>query len=212
MVRRLAKEGYAVVVHANTSIKQATALADETGSHVVTGDLLTEQGPQQVFSEALDEAGRIDHLINNASTFPRDTIHTSTRETWMEMNLLHVRVPHELTLLAHDQGARSVVNLLDTRIRSRDPDHFSYMMSKRALFDLTRTMAIELAPTRVNGVAPGAIMQATDGGSLTAAIEATILKRQGDPEDVADAVAYLVRAQNTTGDVIFVDGGRHLRT
>ncbi len=207
--RELAKDMH-VVVHARTSVREAARLAEEIeGSHIL-GDLMDRSFVEKAIRKAGAIAGSpVTHLVNNASLFPRSTIHDATRADLHAMIDLHVWAPWQLARSM--DGGQAVVNLLDTRIASADPDHAAYHLSKQALADLTRTLARELAPLRVNGVAPGPILEATDGGDFKAAVEATILKRQGTPDEVASAVRFMLTAPYTTGDVLYVDGGRHLK-
>lgn len=210
--RALAARGASVVVHARASVSEAEALAKEIGGAVVVGDLADPDAAEGIVDAAAAAAGGpIQYVVNNASAFPKTRLKDASYEDVDVMMRLHAWAPLAITRAASAQGAQAVVNILDTRVTSHDPAHMPYLLSKQALLQLTRTLARELAPMRVNGVAPGPILEADDG-DLDAAIRATILGRQGSPEDVAHAVAFMLEAEYTTGDVVFVDGGRHLRT
>jgi NAD(P)-dependent dehydrogenase (short-subunit alcohol dehydrogenase family) len=116
--------------------------------------------------------------------------------------------------LAAQKRAGSIVNLLDARMLDYDRQHLSYHLSKRALWDLTRIGAIEFAPLiRVNAVAPGLVLPPTgkDTEYLEKLKHTNLLNRYGSPEDVARAVLFLIESPFITGQVIFVDGGRHMR-
>jgi len=107
-----------------------------------------------------------------------------------------------------------IVNLLDCRIVDYDANHAAYHLSKRMLFTLTRMMALEFAPEiRVNAVAPGLILppRGKDDAYLRALAPTNPLNAVGRPEQVTEAVLYLLGADYVTGQVIFVDGGRHMR-
>ena len=109
--------------------------------------------------------------------------------------------------------ARHLVNLLDSKITGPDPEHLPYHLSKRMLADLTRVMARSFAPRlAVNAIAPGAMLPATGGDpSEFAALADTVpLGRTGRPEDVARAARYILESDFVTGQVLFVDGGRHM--
>ncbi len=205
--RDLARD-HEVVVHANTSMADAEALAKELGGTTVQADL---SDPAQV-EGLLERVGPVAHVVNNASAFPRTTLAQATYEDLDQMMRLHAWAPLALARGAAATGAQSIVNILDTRVVSHDPQHFPYLTSKQALANLTRTLAKELAPMRVNGVAPGPILEPNDGSGddLEAAVDATALKRAGTPAEVAHAVRYCIEAQYVTGQILFVDGGRHL--
>jgi len=113
------------------------------------------------------------------------------------------------------RGPGHLVTLLDSRLRDRDPQHFSYAFAKRELAQLTRYLAAELAPSvRVNALAPGLILKA-DGAPpapwTRAGLEATPLARTGKPADLVKALRYLVDSPFVTGQILAVDGGRHLK-
>ncbi len=213
----LAQHGYDVVIHYNSSDEaaQATASAIEAlgqQAWLIAADLGEPDAAEGLVAAAEETAGRpMKFIVNNASTFPRIRLPSMTYHDVDTMMRLHAWAPLAIARSATDAAA--IVNLLDTRIGSHDPDHFPYLMSKQVLADLTRSLAKELAPTRVNGVAPGPILEPSDGShSLDAAVQATVLKRQGTPEEVAAAVRFLLEAEYVTGNVLFVDGGRHLRS
>jgi NAD(P)-dependent dehydrogenase (short-subunit alcohol dehydrogenase family) len=110
-------------------------------------------------------------------------------------------------------GRGKIVNLLDTKIIGYDRAHVAYILSKHMLSVLTRMCALEFAPgITVNGVAPGLILPplGKDENYLEQLARSVPLKRHGGPEDVAKAVVYLLTSDFVTGQVIFVDGGRHL--
>ncbi len=106
------------------------------------------------------------------------------------------------------------MNILDTRVADRDPAHSAYHLGKRGLYTLTRDLAVEMAPTlRINAVAPGVILPppGTDETWIERLKSTNPLLERGTVKDVCDAVLYLLGAGFVTGQVIFVDGGRHLK-
>lgn len=213
-----------MVVHYRTSEEAAEATAEairEVGGVAWTlrGDLEEADGVEGLYTQACELAGApIDVLVNNASRFPPGRLDETTYEDLDAMVRLHAWAPAALAraMARSEVPGGVVVNVLDARIASHDPGHVAYILSKRMLADLTRVLARELAPAiRVNGVAPGAVL-APEGiedpqAYMEAAAQATLTGRTPEPSEVAQAVAYLVEAGSVTGQVLFVDGGRHLR-
>ncbi|UCF99508.1 MAG: SDR family oxidoreductase [Spirochaetaceae bacterium] len=223
----LADQGVNIVVHYNTSRGEAEALTAQLRDRGV--DARTVQSPlddraqvEGMWEQALGCApgGRISLLVNNASIFPSDTLSTLSPEN-LEQNLsVNALAPLYLIRLfaAQVRNANAppacVVNLLDSRIGGYMKKHVSYALSKRMLFSLTRMLALELAPkVRVNAVAPGMVLapEGESGETLERLAARAPLARWGAPEDVANAVAFLMRNDYLTGQVIYVDGGAFIK-
>jgi NAD(P)-dependent dehydrogenase (short-subunit alcohol dehydrogenase family) len=139
----------------------------------------------------------------------------SSRE-WDYIMALNLRAPFLIAQEAarHLSDGGSIVNIADLAAFETWPDYIPHGASKSALVYITRALARLLAPrVRVNGVAPGTILPPEDLGQRAQErlAQTTPLQRWGDPEDVAQAVLYLLEARYVTGEVIFVDGGRHIR-
>lgn len=216
----LARHGANVVVHFDTSAKEAADLAREiemVGAKAWTlqADISNLEEAETVVPSAIELAGPLDILINNASVFPKGGLLSFSVEE-LEANLgINAVAP---LLMARHFAAQDrdggIVNMLDSRIVDYDREHAAYHLSKRMLFTLTRMMAIEFAPlVRVNAVAPGLILPppGEDEAFLERLASSNPLNRYGSVEGVADAVLFLLRSDFITGQVIFVDGGRHLR-
>jgi pteridine reductase len=162
--------------------------------------------------------GRLDALVNNASSFYRTPVGSISVEQWDELFASNARAPLFLAQAAapHLRAAGgAIVNLVDIYAQRPLPGHPVYCMAKAALAMMTLALAKELAPeVRVNGVAPGAVLWPESGkpyADQAELIARTPLQRAGVPEDVAAAVLFLLRdAQFTTGQIIAVDGGRSL--
>jgi len=164
---------------------------------------------------AVELAGPVDILVNNASIFPADTItQVDPREIHSNMQI-HAITPLLLSRALAAQGREGhIVNMLDARIVDYDRRHAAYHLSKRTLFTLTRMLALELAPrVVVNAVAPGLILPPTgeDESYLEKMARTNPMHKHGCPQDVAEAVLFLLKSDFITGQVIFVDGGRHIR-
>jgi NAD(P)-dependent dehydrogenase (short-subunit alcohol dehydrogenase family) len=216
----LARHGANIVVHYNRSGKEAAGVCDEVrGAGVaawqIQADLLDTSQTRQMFQEAIHQAGPIDILINNASIFDKDTIREATDDSlWRNMHI-HALAPLTLAReLALQDRPGHVVNLLDTRVTVYDREHASYHISKRVLLTLTRMLALELAPdVAVNAIAPGLILPPVgeDESYLQRLAHANPLNRYGDPADVAEAMLFLLSSRFITGQVIYVDGGYHMK-
>ena len=217
----LAREGADVVVHCNRSRDEAESLAREIralgrNAWVVPCDIADLEKAKQLFPQARRVAGReIDILVNNASIFREGRPCLVTPEEFnLNMNI-HAVTP--LILSQHMAAQRcggDIINMLDTRMRECDNEHAAYHLSKRSLFVLTRMLAMELAPEiRVNAVAPGLVLPppGKEDSYLEERAHCLPLKRHGSVRDVSDAVLYLLQSPFVTGQVIYLDGGKHLR-
>jgi len=215
----LAAEGAGVVVHYRSSRREAVELCTELHRRgarcwTVRADLAGPNGPAALLARARRMAGRIDFLVNNASIFRPDTIGDLTwgaLEGAMRVNAWAPFVLGREFARAAGQGA--IVNLLDSRLGSYDLAHAAYILSKHVLAVLTRMTALEFAPhVRVNAVAPGLILPppGKTESYLAQMVNSAPLKRHGAPGDVAAAVVHLLRSGFVTGEVLNVDGGRHL--
>lgn len=220
----LARAGAALAIHYNSSKAPAEALCEELqglGSRAfpLQADLNDPTEVVGLFSGAWEGLGGLDFLVNNASIFPAGRldeidIHQVHRNlqvnAWAPFLLIR-----EFWRKLQGSGARgSVVNLLDTRLVGGDLAHAAYHLSKATLGELTTLTALEFAPElQVNGVAPGAVLapEELDEEYLEALVNDLPLKRRGFPKDITEATLYLLNASFVTGQVIFVDGGRHIR-
>jgi NAD(P)-dependent dehydrogenase (short-subunit alcohol dehydrogenase family) len=216
----LGKAGVHVVVHYHRSRQAAEQLKQDLKATGVSCTLLrtdlsdSEQVPD-LFHRAVVQTGPIDILINNASIFQTETLRDTT-PTSIETNMqIHAVAPLELArCLAQQKRPAQVLNLLDTRVVCRDPQHIPYHLSKRTLLTLTRLLAEELAPlVQVNAVAPGLILppEGEDDSYLEALAHTNALHRHGRPEDISEAALFLLQSEFITGQVIFVDGGHHMK-
>jgi pteridine reductase len=218
---QLAAAGAGVVIHYNTSGADAKSLVkqlkrDGHAAWALQGNL-SGAGTEKIIAAAAKLAGgHLSLLVNNASTFPAGRIASLKWADLTDSLQTNAWAPFELTrALAKqlpDDKQGSVVNLLDARVVDDDREHAAYWLAKRMLTDLTRLCAIEYAPRlRINGVAPGAVLPPDDEATFPPSLAAQLpLGRHGTPADVARAVLQLLAAESTTGQVLYVDGGRHL--
>src|SRR5690242_5031215 len=223
IARRLHAAGYDVALHARRSRAELDALIAELEQARASSTLALEAdlGDVDMLADLAnaptERFGRLDALVNNAAAFYPTPIGAATPAQWDELFGTNARAPFFLSQaaaphLAATNGA--IVNIVDIYAEQPLAQHPIYSMSKAALAAMTKALARDLAPdVRVNGVAPGAILW-PDAGKSDAAqqalIERTPLKRTGSPDDIASAVLWLLEAPFVTGEIVRVDGGRHL--
>lgn len=217
----LARRGWDLHLHYHTSEADARALAAKIGAlgrrvRLVRADLAAPGGAEALAAAVEDTPPSL--VVHSASVWAEDTAATAGPGTWEDCHRLHswTTVVLGQALARWSSGKEGhLVTLLDSRLRDRDPNHFSYAFSKREAALLTRYLAAELAPAvRVNGLAPGLILRA-DGAPeepwARAGRESTPLGRTGRPADLVRALRYLVDSPFVTGQILTVDGGRHLK-
>jgi NAD(P)-dependent dehydrogenase (short-subunit alcohol dehydrogenase family) len=219
----LADAGFAVAVHYRASRDAAKETAAEirargVGAAVLAADLAREEEVLRLLPAATAALGPVGVLVNNASTFERDEWHDATRESWDRHIEPNLRAP--FVLMQHfartlPEGARGVVvNMLDQRVWSLTPHFVSYTVAKAALWALTQSMALALAPRiRVNAIGPGpALPSARQSEAQFARQSASVpLGRGTSPAEVGTAVLALLQLDSMTGQMLALDGGQHLQ-
>lgn len=215
----LAGEGAHIVAHYNQSQSDAESLIEHCErfggrGHCLAADLANPDEAATLAGRARDLAGGLDIVINNASIFPSDKLSDFSADS-IDLNVkVNAVAPALITRAFADQGGSGdVINLLDARMDAIDQGHLSYHLSKRMLYSFTRLMALEYAPKiRVNGVAPGLVLPPAgrDQSYLESLQHTNPLHMYGNPDDVAEATVFLLKSAFTTGQVIYVDGGRHM--
>lgn len=222
IARRLACAGHAVALHANASRNAAEAIAAGVAAAggravVVTGDLADPAVPARLVAEAAAALGPLAILVNCASSFEDDAVGTLDAALWDRQMAVNLRAPvflaEALAAQAPAGADACVVNILDQRVLKPTPRCVSYTLSKSALMTATMTLAQALAPkVRVVAVGPGPTLKSVRQSDQDFARQAaaTPLGRGPSPDEIADAVLYLIGARNVTGVMIPVDGGQHL--
>ena len=222
IARHLAKNGYEIIIQANNSVIDAESLCREINDLGGTADFIIGNLEDQNFVQSLivDAAklakSQLFGLVNNASIFESDEAQTFTKEMWDRHFTINAMVPCQLAQnfashIGEQKGA--IINLLDQRVFRPNPLFFTYSLSKSALLCATKTMAQSFAPNiRVNAIAPGPSLQngRQSEADFAAQTDATILKSGSPPIAIAEAAAYLLGANHTTGQTIAVDGGQSL--
>ncbi len=222
IARRFHAAGYRVVLHYFRSQDQATALSAELNAirpdsvRLLQADLLQLIEIENLALQTLATWGRLDVLVNNASTFYPTPLGSITAAQWDNLTGSNARAPlflcqHLAAALKESHGC--IVNIVDSTSHYGLSKFAPYAMGKEALANLTRSLARELAPeVRVNGVAPGAILWPEyEGGDNEAEQNATLARTMlgslGSPDDIAHAAFFLTQASYITGEIIKVDGG-----
>ena len=223
--RRLHSAGANLMLHYRVSAGEARLLQAELNHQrkdsvaLIQADLLDTAKLPAMVEQTLQSFGRLDALVNNASSFFQTPVGEITAAAWEDLIGANLRAPLFLSqaaapALKKAQGA--IVNITDIHAERPLKNYVVYSIAKAGLVGLTRSLARELAPeVRVNAVAPGPILwpddESFDELSRQRIISHTPLKREGTPEDIARAVHFLLaEATYVTGETINVDGGRHV--
>jgi len=219
----LGRAGMRVGVHYSTSEKGARQTADEIvagGSQARTlpGDLTDPATGPRLIEHTHKVFGGLDVLINSAAVMLRTPVGEVLVEDWDAMFALNLRAPFFLSQAAArvmEKHGGAIVNIADLAAFETWRGYVPHAITKAGVVQMTRSLAHALAPKiRVNAVAPGPVLL-PEGWTQEQAdklISTTPLGRLGSPEDVAQAVLYLLNADYVTGETIIVDGGRHVRT
>lgn len=216
----LARSGSDIVVHYRSSAEEADSVCREIRGlgrrcWLSAHDLSDTENTETWFRELSAQTGGLDILVNSASEFTEGGYETMTGEDLNRSMSIHVLSPLIMIRMLFRAGREAdVVNILDTRVADRDPIHAAYHLGKRSLFTLTRDLAVEMAPQiTINAVAPGVILPPAgkDEAWIDQLKSTNPMGRRGTTDDISEAVIYLLGAGFVTGQVIFVDGGRHLK-
>jgi NAD(P)-dependent dehydrogenase (short-subunit alcohol dehydrogenase family) len=220
IAQALAGAGFDIAIHCNSSIDAARAAAARLPARAVVlpADLSDETQTSALIGHATEALGPIGVLVNNASLFERDEWNDATRETWDAHIETNLRAP--FVLMQHFARALEppregvVINLVDQRVWSLTPHFASYTVSKAALWTLTQTMALALAPRiRVNAIGPGPALasprQTQEQFERQAA--SVPLGHGTSPEEIARAAIAILSLPAMTGQMIALDGGQHLQ-
>ncbi len=222
--RRLHAAGADVAVHYRSSAQQAQGLRDELNAlrpgsaAVFQADLLDLNALPQLVHKVIKKFGRLDALVNNASSFYATPLAGIDERQWHDLLGTNLKAPLFLAQAAAEELRRrhgAIVNIADIHAERPMQGHLLYSVAKAGLVALTKGLAQEMAPqVRVNAVAPGVIIWPEDGEwddeeRRRKIVAHTLLKREGEPDDIARTVRFLLNdSPYITGQVIAVDGGR----
>jgi pteridine reductase len=217
---RMAQDGADVVVHYRSSLAEANevvAAIEGTGRRAVAlgADLTQVADIERLFERVKDRFGRLDILVNSAASFVQTDFGSTSEAQWAESLDTNLRAPFFCSqaaapLLKQSKGV--IVNFADTGGIVGWPGYIPHSISKAGVIMLTKSLAKKLAPdVRVNAIAPGTITMPGDPPEWeTDFVRDAPLKRTGTPQDVADAVSFLIHSTFMTGQVLVLDGGRTL--
>lgn len=222
IARRLAADGWSVVVHYRSS----KAAAEETVARIVAAggaataiaaDLADRRQRASLIAAAAAPFGPLTLLVNNASSFEPDSVADLDETLWDAHFAVHAEAP---AFLARDFAAQlpegatgNIVNIVDERVLDLSPAHFSYTLSKTVLWTMTRTLAQSLAPRiRVNAIAPGPAVPPphVPQERHDRRVAELPLGRAAGPEGIAEGAMAILALDSMTGQMLTLDGGEHL--
>jgi NAD(P)-dependent dehydrogenase (short-subunit alcohol dehydrogenase family) len=212
----LGHRGARLAVHYRTGEREARAVAGQEGA-VFQAELTHDAAIEVMFRDIERIFGRLDILINSASVFSAATADDATPEHWDEQMNTNARAPffiaqHAARLMRRNGGGK-IINIADVAGEVIWPGHLPYSVSKAALIAVNRGLAKAYAPEiQVNAIAPGPVLfpDYYTEEQKHSAVERTLLKRPGSPRDIVNAVVFLLENDYITGEMIHVDGGRHI--
>ena len=224
IARTLHRAGMNLALHYRSSIAEAAALRDELNRRradsviLLQADLRDTASLPALVEQTIARWGRLDALINNASSFYPTPLGRTTEADWDDLLASNLKAPFFLSQAAAPQLRAvegSIINLVDIYAQRPLENHPVYCAAKAGLAMLTRSLAWELGPAvRVNGIAPGAILwpeQEMSEATKAQLLSRIPLRRRGEPEDITSTVLFLLQdARYITGQIIAVDGGRSL--
>jgi pteridine reductase len=223
--KTLHQNGANIIIHYASSVQQAEQLEQQlnqirpASACTMQANLCNTDELHQLADQAINCFDGLDILVNNASTFYPTPLGQISEDNWDDLMGTNFKAALFLSqacfpALKYSKGC--IINMLDIHARSPLKDHTLYCCAKAASVMLTRSLALEMGPeVRVNGVAPGAILWPENDADMEPATKQHIIKniplnRTGQPQDIADAILFLATSDYINGQIIAMDGGRHL--
>ena len=217
-----AEKGWNIALHyfrSSSKAKELKKIIEQNWVKValIKADLKNSKQVEKIVPLAKKKLGAIDCLINNAALFEKDDISNFTTKSWNNHLNINLHAAAILTKQFAKQISKktvsNIVNIIDQRIFKLTPIFMSYTLSKSALYTLTKTMAMRLAPSiKVNGIAPGPIIKSKRQSDkhFNKQVKSTLLKKVVLVKDLCDTVEYLINNDSITGQVVAVDSGQNL--
>ena len=218
----LAEQGVRLAIHYGSSAGPAEAVAGEIKAMggdaiAIQADLSQPAETRSIVERAVAHFGQVDVLVNSAAIFEPGNWDDTTEANWDRHFAINLKSPFFLSQAFAAQvgreGTGHIVNIADWRGVRPGPDHVAYTLTKAALIAMTKSLALALAPNiQVNAIAPGLILPppGQDQSYLESKADQVPAQRVGSPQEIANALIFLLRSDFVTGDLIFVTGGEHL--
>ena len=222
IVKKLSFLGWKVIIHYNSNKNDALSLQKEIqkkggAASIIKANLNSSKATEELISKSEKKFGKLTLLVNNASIFENDSVHSLTIDTWDIHNNVNTKAPLLLSqsfakpLPKKEPGV--IINIIDQRVFSPRPDFISYSSSKNSLFWLTKVLAQALSPKiRVCAIGPGPTLKGarqTDNDFKNQS-QSVPLGNGSSPEDISQAIEFILNASSFTGQMITLDGGEHL--
>jgi NAD(P)-dependent dehydrogenase (short-subunit alcohol dehydrogenase family) len=217
----LADAGWDLALHYNSSLKEGSSLESELRARypnqqfcLFKASLSSAEETKKLVANVINHFGRLDLLINNAAIFETASLRNTSGQMLDRHWQINCRAPFILIIdFANHAEKGIIVNIVDTRISKNYSDYFAYTMSKKALWELTKMAASELAPGfRVNAIAPGALLPPAgkDSDYLEKVASKSPLKTPVQMSSILKSIDYILENESMTGQLLFCDGGAHL--
>ena len=222
IVKKLSFLGWKVIIHYNSNKNDALSLQKEIqkkggAASIIKANLNSSKATEELISKSEKKFGKLTLLVNNASIFENDSVHSLTIDTWDIHNNVNTRAPlllsQSFAKLLPKKEPGVIINIIDQRVFSPRPDFISYSSSKNSLFWLTKVLAQALSPKiRVCAIGPGPTLKGarqTDNDFKNQS-QSVPLGNGSSPEDISQAIEFILNASSFTGQMITLDGGEHL--
>lgn len=221
IVESLAEQGWNVIVHYNFSEKEAkTLVADLTLKyayqqfHTIQANLSDKNEVSKIIPQLVSEFGAFQLLVNNASVFNAGYLKETDFDLFETQMKVNLKAPFFLIRdFANYCKQGNIINFVDTRVTSNKSDFAAYSLSKKALWDLTKIAALELAPEiRVNAIAPGVTLAPAneDEKYLHDLAKNIPMKKPGGVEPILKSIQFILDNEHLTGQLLYADGGENL--
>ena len=222
IVKKLSFLGWKVIIHYNSNKNDALSLQKEIqkkggAASIIKANLNSSKATEELISKSEKKFGKLTLLVNNASIFENDSVHSLTIDTWDIHNNVNTKAPlllsQSFAKLLPKKEPGVIINIIDQRVFSPRPDFISYSSSKNSLFWLTKVLAQALSPKiRVCAIGPGPTLKGarqTDNDFKNQS-QSVPLGNGSSPEDISRAIEFILNASSFTGQMITLDGGEHL--